>query len=53
MLEMEEGTLLEEIDYHLKAADGSLIDIPSDKKKKACSPFVKPTKYPVLKNSVK
>lgn len=53
MLEMEEGTLLEEIDYHLKAADGSLIDIPSNKKKKACSPFVKPTKYPVLKNSVK
>lgn len=52
-LEMEEGAPLEEIDYHMKAADGSLIDIPADKKAKACSPFVKPTKYPILKDFIK
>lgn len=52
-LEMEEGAPLEEIDYHKKASDGSLIDIPEDKKAKACSPFAKPTKYPILKDFIK
>jgi hypothetical protein len=56
-LEMEEGAPLDEIDYHEAAMDGSLIDIPStgrkDCKVKAPSPFANPTKYPILKNSIK
>ena len=55
-LEMEEGAPLEEIDYHRQAADGSLLDIPADKKDKtvkASSPFSDPTKYPILKNALK
>lgn len=52
-LEMEEGTLLDEINYHKKAEDGTMIDIPADGKVKASSPFVKPTKYAILKNSIK
>ena len=53
-LEMEEGAPLDEINYHIKAEDGSLIDLPADKGKvKASSPFSKPTKYPILKDSIK
>ena len=56
-LEMEEGAPLDEIEYHNAAKDGSLIDIPATGKKdckvKAASPFVNPTKYPILKNSIK
>ena len=56
-LEMEEGAPLDEIEYHNAAEDGSLIDIPStgrkDCKVKAPSPFASPTKYPILKNSIK
>ncbi len=52
-LEIEEGTMLDEIKYHNLAEDGTMIDIPADGKVKASSPFAKPTKYPILKNSIK
>lgn len=58
-LEIEEGTPLEEIDYHKVVEDCHLIDIPKSDKKvngndvKANSPFANPTKYPILKNIIK
>ena len=58
-LEIEEGTPLEEIDYHKKVEVCHLIDIPKSDKKidgsdvKANSPFANPTKYPILKNAIK
>jgi len=59
-LEMEEGYPLEDIDYHKQSNEGAaLIDIPAAREKangkdvKASSPFANPTKFPVLKNSIK
>lgn len=58
-LEIEEGTPLEDIDYHKEVNDCHLIDIPKADKKidgsevKANSPFANPTKYPILKNNIK
>ena len=53
-LEMEEGAPLDKIDYHLLVEEKKLIDIPStgnkDNKVKA---FHTPTKYPILKDSIK
>lgn len=57
ILEMGEGSPLEDIDYHNKAMDGNMIDIPStggkDNKVKKTSPFATPTKYPILKDFIK
>lgn len=60
ILEIEEGVPLDKIAYHKDADEGrKLIDIPVARKKKggadvkASSPFVNPTKYPILKNAVK
>ena len=59
-LEMEEGAALADIDYHKDADEGrKMIDIPAARKKKdgksvkAASPFVNPTKFPILKNAIK
>ena len=52
-LEMEDGALLEEIDYHNSASDGSMIDLPAKDKKKKASPFANPTKYPILKDFIR
>lgn len=58
-LEIEEGTPLDEINYHKDVTNRHLIDIPKadkkidDKEVKANSPFTNPTKYPILKNSIK
>lgn len=60
-LEIEEGYPLQNIQYHMDSVNGSeMIDIPAAKKKrksdldvKASSPFVTPTKFPILKNSIK
>ena len=59
VLEMEEGSKLANIDYHIDAVkDGAMLDIPADnnnKEVKAKSSFANPniTKYPVLKDIIK
>ena len=57
ILEVEEKCPLEEIEYHLRAGDGSLLDIPASGKKnervKATNPFVSPAKFPILKNIIR
>ena len=58
-LEVEEGTPLDEIDYHSYVEDRHLVELPKKKDEKskatvkAGSPFANPTKYPILKNAVK
>ena len=60
-LEVEEGTPVDQIDYHCHVddVDKKMIDIPTtkdDKTKettKAYSPFSDPTKYPILKNIIR
>ena len=56
-LEAEEGIPVDEIAYHTMAVQNNLIDIPQQKvdgkEVKSGSPFVHPTKYPILKNVIK
>lgn len=59
-LEIEEGTPVTQIDYHVAFEDKKeLIDIPSKKDEitkeyvKEYAPFADPTRYPILKNIIK
>lgn len=56
-LEVDERIPVEEIAYHVLAGQNDLLDIPKQKvdgrEVKSCSPFSRPTKYPILKNVIK
>ena len=54
VLEMEEGAPLEEIDYQRQVKKKKLIDLPSQgPKNNKVKAFYTPTKYPILKDSIK
>ena len=55
VLEVEEGSPVEVIDWHNNALDGSLLDTPAKSGKKAFKPFSEPnlTTFPILKNQIK
>lgn len=56
IIEIGEGSPVDDLDYHNSAVDGSMIDIPSkgskDNQVKETSPFATPTKYPIMKDFI-